>query len=304
MYCLACQTIEMAVKLISGITVPGSPVNIPVTVPVKMRNKPIKTITGLKKPRGVAVTSDGLLVVSESAGDCITIMDREGKKMKSFGSKGNGRGQLDCPQGVAITSKGTILVVDCGNHRIQEYTMEGDCISCIGTEGNGVLQFLSPTGITIHKTTGQVFIVELGNNRVQVLNPDFTFSHMFGGFGSGQGQFKCPVDVAIDNKGFLFVTDSSRIQKFTTVGQFVLLFKSDQYPSGITIDDNDLVYVNHALGAVSVFSTNGEQVGNIDKNIPDKNFPHISSCAVFQGLQYDNNTGYLYVCDCENVKIF
>ncbi len=274
--------------------------NIPVTVPVKMRNKPIKTIAGLKKPQGVAVTRDGLLVVSEEGGHCITIMDKEGKKLRSFGSYGNRRGQLHDPCGVAITSKGTILVADYGNNRIQEYTMEGDCITCIGTEGNGVLQFSCPCGITIHKTTGQVFIVDMGNSRVQVINPDLTFSHMFGSRGSGQGQFLSPVDVAINNKGFLFVTDhdNNRIQKFATMGQFVSLFKSERHPSGITIDDNDLVYVNNIPDTVSVFSTNGERVGNIDKKSP-----LISICSVFQ---YDINTGYLYVCcDSENViKIF
>ena len=72
---------------------------------------------------------------------------------------------------------------------------------------------------------------------------------MFGGsFGKEQGQFFHTHDVTIDSKGFVFVNDclDNRILKFTTEGQFVSLFKSDiPFPSGITVNDNDLVYINN-----------------------------------------------------------
>ncbi len=279
---------------ISGITVPGSPVNIPVTGP---RNKPIRTIDGLKTPSGVAVTKDGLLVVSEHYSHCITILNKERKRIQSIGSPGNGRGQLKYPQGVAITSKGTILVADNGNHRIQEYTMEGDCISCIGTKGNGSLQFLYPRGIAINKTTGQVFVADEGNHRVQVLKPNLKFSHSLYGKNLGQGYLDCPYDISIDTKGFVYVTDGNHcIKKFSPHGQFVSniaagSMSTNSYPSGITIDDNDLVYVNSIdLYTVTVYTTTGEHVDNINKNI---------SCLGYyflHGITHDNNTGLLYVC--------
>ena len=156
-----------------------------------MRNTIVKRfITGLKRPCKIAVSDNGQMIISES--HCITIATSEGVKVKSFGSKGNGRGQLSSPQGIAITSKGTILVADHDNHRIQEFTMNGECVSCIGSEGNGPLQFVGPYGIAINKTTGQVYITDRGNHRVQVLNADLTFSHTFGSRGSGQGQFHLP----------------------------------------------------------------------------------------------------------------
>ena len=282
---------------ISGVTVPGSPISVPVTVPFKIRDKPIRTITGLSGPSGVAVTDNGLLVVSEWDSHCITVMDREGKKIRSFGSRGDERGQLEFPLGVAITSKGTILAVDGNNNRIQEYTMEGDCISCVGAKGDGPLQFSHPTGITINKATGQVFIADYSNNRVQVLNPDLTFSHVFGSWGSKQGQFQYPLDVTIDSKGFVYVTDRNnyRIQKFTTEGQFVSLFKGTRSPSSITVDNNDLVYVNNSNNDdVTVYTTSGEHIGTIKKPTT------LYHCIHLPGIACDNNNGYLYVC-CDNV---
>ncbi len=66
---------------------------------------------------------------------------------------------------------------------------------------------------------------------------------------------------------------------------------TNSYPSGITIDDNDLVYVNSIdLYTVTVYTTTGEHVDNINKNI---------SCLGYyflHGITHDNNTGLLYVC--------
>ena len=139
----------------------GSPVSVPVSFPPQMRGTLVKAITGLNKPSGIAVTDDGLVIFSERSGNCITVLDEEGKIIKSFGSKGSGRGQLQCPQGVAITSKGTILVSDGGNHRIQEFTMEGNCISCVDNKGNGPLQFSYPRGIASIKQQGMFFLLRV-----------------------------------------------------------------------------------------------------------------------------------------------
>ena len=283
---------------VNGSNIPGSPISVSVSVSPKMRGTRVKTITGIDRPRGVAVTDDGLVIVCEKRSHCITVLDREGRKIRSIGTEGKGRGQLEHPQGVAITSKGTILVADSYNHRIQEFTMEGDCVSCVGTIGTGPLQFNHPCGITINKTTGQVFVVDTYNYKVQVLHPDLTFSHMFGSKGSSQGQFNCPYDVAIDSQGYVYVTDGDnhRVQQFTPEGQFVSSFGTEgpepgqlYYPSGITLDDNDFVYVNNGNQFISVHSTNGQYVTRIEKREPNTIFIR------FNGITHDSN-GYLYCC--------
>ena len=72
----------------------GSPMSIPVSIPTKMRDTPVKTIgTGLNKPTGIAVTDDGQVIVCERWGHCVTVLDsKDGRKVRSFGSYGNGRG--------------------------------------------------------------------------------------------------------------------------------------------------------------------------------------------------------------------
>ena len=65
---------------VNDIEISGSPVSIPVSVPPEKRGTPVKTISGLKGPSGVAVTDGGLVIVSERDRDCITILDKEGKE--------------------------------------------------------------------------------------------------------------------------------------------------------------------------------------------------------------------------------
>ena len=270
---------------------------------------PVRTITELKRPWGVAVSDDGHVTVTECSGNCVTILDNEGKKVKSFGGKGgSGNVQFSCPRSVAITPDNFILVSD-GNHRIQKISIDGDCIASVGRKGSGPLQFNIPDGIAISPLTGQVYIADWWNHRIQVLNPDLTFSHSFGGCGSANGQFQYPRDIAIDSQGLVYVTDhyNNRIQKFSPDGKFVAQFGSRgsgpgqlQYPHGITIDTagTGLVYVseegNHR---VSVFTSDGVFVSSFGRggsNIDQFNGP--------SGLTFSRG-GLLYVCDANNGRL-
>ena len=269
---------------------------------------PVGTITELKSPWKVAVSDDGHVIVTEHKDNCVTILDNEGKKVKSFGGEGgSGNVLFSCPRGVAITPDNFILVSD--NHRIQKISMDGDRVASVGEEGSGRQQFKYPAGIAISPITGQVYIADWFNHRIQVLNPDLTFSRSFGNKGSANGQFFCPCDIAIDSQGLMYVADygNHRIQKFTPNGKFVAQFGS--YGSGpgqlnspycITIDTagTGLVYVSDSGNhRVSVFTSDGVFVssfGSKGSNIDQFNFP--------LRLRFDKK-GFLYVCDFDNNRL-
>ena len=270
---------------------------------------PVHTITELKDPCGVAVSDDGHVIVTEPSGHCVTILDNEGKKVKSFGGKGgSGNVQFSSPRGVAITPDNFILVSD-ESHRIQKISMDGDCIASVGEKGSGPLQFNDPAGIAIFPITGQVYIADWFNNRIQVLNPDLTFSHSFGSEGSANGQFYKTCDIAIDSQGLVYVTDfiNHRIQKFSPDGKFVAQFGSFgsgpgqlNCPYGITIDTvgTGLVYVSeYGNNRVSVFTSDGVFVSSFGRE--GSNIDQFNSPA---GLSF-NKVGLLYVCDADNDQI-
>ena len=205
---------------LGGVNIPGNPFTLHIIPSHEMRGKTVSIISGLNRPRGIVVTKNEEIVVVENGP--ITTLNKEGKKVKSFGT------QKDYPNGVAISHDGHILVTD--DHRLQKLTFEGDCVKSVGSseKGNGPLQFHSPKGITVHPTTGQIFIADTWNHRIQVLNNDLTYSHSFGQYGSSPEQLRHPWDVTIDNEGYLYVADFNNncIKKFTSTGQHISTFSS------------------------------------------------------------------------------
>ena len=261
---------------------------------------PVRTITELNFPMGVAVSDDNHVIITENSGNCVTILDREGKKVKSLGGSGNVK--FFEPRGIAITPDKFILVSD--NDRIQKISMDGYLIASVGEEGSGPLQFNTPDGIAISPITGQVYIADFHNHRIQVLNPDLILSHSFGSAGLANGQFLHPRDIAIDSQGLVYVTDwcNHRIQKFSPDGKFVGQFGTDQlcYPDGITIDTaaTGLVYVSECGNhRISVFTSDGvfvSRFGSKGRNIDQFNNP--------RGLAFDKD-GLFYICDFCNHRL-
>uniref|UniRef100_A0A1X7T0N0 RING-type domain-containing protein n=1 Tax=Amphimedon queenslandica TaxID=400682 RepID=A0A1X7T0N0_AMPQE len=270
---------------------------------------PVRTITELNCPWGVAVTDDNHVIVTECWADCVTILDREGKKVKSLGGKGGSSNvKLSYPHGVAITSDKFILVSD--SDWIQKISMDGYLIASVGEKkGSRPLQFNEPCGIAISPITGQVYIADWGNHRIQVLNPDLTFSHSFGSEGSANGQFNHPYNLAIDSQGLVYVADTNnhRIQKFSPDGKFVGQFGTKgscpgqlNSPFGIASDTaaTGLVYVSEeGNDRISVFTSDGvfvSKFGSEGSNIGQFKGPF--------GLSFDKD-GVLYVCDFSNNRI-
>uniref|UniRef100_A0A1X7URB4 SMP-30/Gluconolactonase/LRE-like region domain-containing protein n=1 Tax=Amphimedon queenslandica TaxID=400682 RepID=A0A1X7URB4_AMPQE len=269
---------------------------------------PVRTVTELTRPWGVAVSDDNHVIIAENSGHCITILDREGKKVKSLGGEGgSGDVKFSYPCGVAITPDKFILVSD--NHRIQKISMDVYCKASDCEKGSRPLQFKNPYGIAISPITGQVYIADRGNHCIQVLNSDLIFSHSFGSRGSANGQFQYPRDIAIDSQGLVYVADANnhRIQKFSPDGKFVGQFGTKgsspgklNGPTGITIDTaaTGLVYVSEGgNNLISVFTSDGvfiSKFGCKGSNIDQFNDPI--------GLAFDKD-GFLYVCDCINSRL-
>ena len=275
----------------------SSPFSLP---PSLISSKPVNTITGLNRPRGIAVYDNGYIVVAESGAHRITILNKKGKKVMSFGTKGTKEGQFTCPGGVAITTNdGHILVTDY--HRLQKLTTDGVCVKSVGSSESGRdrLQFNVPRGITVHPTTGQIFVTD----RIQVFNNDLTFSHTI--TRSGNKSFNYPYDVALENEGYLYVAESHNhcITKLATKGQNITFGSHGSapgqlsFPSSLTISNN-LVYVTeYSNNRVSIFDTNGNFIhcfGKEGSGEGEFDRPYSITTDTF---------GNLYVSDTNNDRI-
>ena len=199
-----CTREDQLIVQVGGVDISGSPFTLPL-IPSIMRDKPVKMISGLNGPSGIAVCDNGDIVVAESDAHCVTIVNKEGKKVRSFGRKGTKEGQFTYPRGVAISNDGHILVTDY--HRLQKMKFDGVCVQTVGSSksGSGQLQFDHPRGIKVHSTTGQIFVADSGNKRIQIFNNDLTFSHTI--TLHGDKNFNCAWDVSLDSDGSLYVAE-------------------------------------------------------------------------------------------------
>ena len=292
---------------VEGQHIRGSPFDIIVKLPVEKLGAPMLSIGGVKSPWGVAINQRGEVVVSEWGGHCVSLFSPNGKKLRSFGTRGSGKGLLRHPAGIAIDRDNNILLVDQHNHRIQKFISDGQFLRAVGTCGNGPQHFYYPSGITVNSNNNKVYVADQDNNRVQVLNSKLTFCRTFGRKGSGKGEFDYPLDVACDRYGNVYVVDygNHRIQVFSAEGKFVQMFGKRGkgrgelvWPRGVTVDANDLVYVSEQdNNRISVFTCKGQFVTSIGRKGAGKgefNWP--------TGMAM-NNSGVVYVCDYDNNRI-
>ncbi len=92
-----------------------------------------------QRPTDVAWDAAGNIYVADGygAGDArIAKFDKNGKFIKSWGSKGTATGQFDSVRSIALDSTGNVYVADAGNKRIQVFDGDGNFktqITDIGT---------------------------------------------------------------------------------------------------------------------------------------------------------------------------
>ncbi len=100
-------------------------------------------LNGFDRPVDIIRLKDGNLLVSESAGDRLSLLNSRGKFVKYIGSRGRSTGQLVGPQYLAQDEFERIYVTDYGNRRIDVFDPEGNGLFSFGTDLKG------PTGIAV-----------------------------------------------------------------------------------------------------------------------------------------------------------
>ncbi|XP_078700785.1 uncharacterized protein LOC144927313 [Branchiostoma floridae x Branchiostoma belcheri] len=80
-----------------------------------------------------AVTEDtkGNIYVIDRSGSRILKYGENGDQLSTFGSLGNGAGNLNNPSGICVDSLGRVIVADTGNSRVEMFTAEGEHIRTI-----------------------------------------------------------------------------------------------------------------------------------------------------------------------------
>ncbi|XP_077979973.1 tripartite motif-containing protein 2-like [Glandiceps talaboti] len=209
-------------------------------------------------PCDVAISSDNEYFSIDYNNKQVIISDVNGCVVRCFGKT-----ELKGPIGITISTdpqNRIVYVVDHAADCIRMYRYDSTCqyIGSFGSRGSGPGQFNCPCYLVISQ--GMLFVTDCFNHRVQVFTTSGQFLYSFGHPGTKDGQLNYPIGIAVDKDRYLYVSDSSRIQKFDSSGQFVCRIDSDKdglnKPHGIALTDDEpcrIVVTDYNNHCIKVF---------------------------------------------------
>ena len=134
-------------------------------------------------------------------------------------------------------------------HQITKFSPDGNVVLTLGKSGGAAAPeyFYQPDDVLV-APNGDVFVGEGhggGNSRIVKFDKTGKLIKAWGKLGSAQGEMSQPHSLAMDSQGRLFVADRSnnRVQIFDQDGKYLAETKAFGRPSGVYIDDNDVLYV-------------------------------------------------------------
>jgi DNA-binding beta-propeller fold protein YncE len=98
-----------------------------------------------QRPTDVAWDAAGNIFVADGLGNArVAKFDKDGKFIKSWGSRGDGPGQFNTVHGIAVDAQGNVYVADTGNKRIQVFDDDGNFKTQISNVGSPAAICITP----------------------------------------------------------------------------------------------------------------------------------------------------------------
>ena len=265
--------------------VKGGPFPVFVAVSPTQLGKPIRTITGLANPWGIAFSSAGEMLVTEYNGDIVKIGNNGERVAFVKRSVCNFRSIT----GIAIDEDNSVYIAQCSAAgKLFKFDKNGQLLQTIIMK-----KLKQPRGLTI---SGKNLIV-CGYDQIQVYTRELTLVKQFGSRGSYSGELKEARNVAIDDVGNFYVCDShnDRIQVFNSLGEFQRIFCQILHPLDLFIFNNQ-IYISSETSQssiLSIFSTDGTFLSS---------FGNQGEFSQPFGIYVDCN-GFIHICDFGNSRI-
>jgi len=170
------------------------------------------------RPSDVAWDAAGNIFVADGMGSNARVakFDKQGKFVKSWGSKGTGNGEFASVHGIAVDLQGNVYVADAGNKRIQIFDNEGNFRKSLTNVG-------SPQAVCMTKGANAVLYVSNSNpvddidrdGQIYKMHLDGTVVGQFGRAGKQPKEFGTvnAIDCRDENTLYVGEIGNLRVQK-------------------------------------------------------------------------------------------
>ena len=284
---------DLTVK-VNGKDIVGSPFRVFVQIHPTQLGPPVRTITGVRGPWGIALNNKQQLVVGECpllGGNEVSIMERDGKRVQTIECD-----KLEGQSGVATGPDGAIYVTDDGAQCLFKFNKEGKLLKTVQNE------LKCPH--FINTVTNRLYVSDFGNNLVKIFDTD---CNVIGTIPTKE----CPkpYDIAEGDDG-LYVVGGGKIGVYFCApnGDFIRHLNIQPSsvklsgPRGICFDCSGHLFVTQTgsgVEGVYVFTPSGEYVASFG----------LASSGVSMGCPAGiviDEDGFVYVCDFHsgNVVVF
>ena len=234
-------------------------------------------VNGFDRPSDILRLHDGNLLVSETAGDRLSLLDSKGHFIRYIGAKGRAVGNFVGPLYLAQDYLERIYVTDYGNRRVDVFDKDGEPVFYFGTTESDFAGLKGPTGIAVvdervfvaDDQTGSVFEFDRAGNFIRELVEKNTF--------------KKPESIKYWN-GSLIICDTNRVVSVDIeTGALFEYVRTGNAPSRVTeaLPDvnGNLIVTDFTANEVYVMSKVQELVGGLFvqiEQIDASRFPNVT----------------------------
>ena len=259
----------------NGLPIASGPLQIFVSIhPSKLQN-PVKILSGLNKPNGIAINSSGEIIVAELKGD-ILALDKEGQKINVLSRTEHKFHQL---RSIAIDNDDNIYFADLANNYIFKSNKDFSkvwvkAVPQLGEQGHGYITVVGD----------EVMVCERHNKgKITVYDKELNYVRKI--MHQSAREF-CALSPDSHGNFYASIRDSSTIQVFSNNGRFIQSFQEDksgvETPWSMFVSGQYIYVADTGLKKIIVLTKRGKFVSSFGHNL----------CSVCV-----DKDGFVYACN-------
>ncbi|XP_078592344.1 tripartite motif-containing protein 2-like [Branchiostoma floridae x Branchiostoma japonicum] len=215
-------------------------------------------------PRGIAVSTDNLILVADSHNGRIQMFDSiSWKHVNSFSTTLKDE-DLSRPTDLAIGSEGNVYIVDLENKSVKVFNSDGRHKR---TFADALL--VDPRSIAMCPVSSLLYVTEFSKRNVRVYSNEGKAVRHFPYVLSEEGPFAAVAHVAVNKSGEVIISDEGNncIKVFSSDGRLKFRIEGEgrresggfSWPMGVCVDDQQrLLVADRGEGKVLQFDTDGK----------------------------------------------